>query len=84
MKNDILLKNITNIHFVGIGGISLSALAKLMHFYGKNVTGSDLKESHLTQELSAIGIKVCIKHKKNNLKTADLVVYSAAVPDSNP
>lgn len=84
MKNDILLKNITNVHFVGIGGISLSALAKLMHSYGKKVTGSDLKASHLTDELNSLGVKVFIKHSKNNLKLADLVVFSGAVPANNP
>jgi UDP-N-acetylmuramate--alanine ligase len=83
MKIDLLIQNITNIHFVGIGGISLSALAKLMRFYGKNVTGSDLKASHLTRELALLGIKVFIKHNKKNLKMADLIVFSGAVPANN-
>ena len=64
MKNDILLKNLTNIHFIGIGGISLSALAKLMQAEGKNVTGSDANVSHITAELESLGIKVFIGHKK--------------------
>jgi len=58
MKNNIYLQKITNIHFIGIGGISLSALAKLMHYEGKTVTGSDITASYKTKELSKLGVKV--------------------------
>lgn len=83
MKNDILLKNLTNIHFIGIGGISLSALAKLMQAEGKNVTGSDANVSHITAELESLGIKVFIGHKKNNLQKPQLVVFSSAIKENN-
>ena len=84
MKNDIILKNITNIHFIGIGGISLSALAKLMHSMGKNVTGSDIKCNELIDNLKKLNIKVFLSHKKKHIKNAELVVYTSAIKNSNP
>lgn len=84
MKIDNFLKNFSNIHFIGIGGISLSALAKLMLAFGKNVTGSDLTKSHITKELEDLGIKVFYKHKKKNIGQSDLVVFSGAIKENNP
>jgi UDP-N-acetylmuramate--alanine ligase len=83
MKNDNLLQKVTTIHFIGIGGISLSALAKLMQQKGKIVTGSDAKKSAITSELKALGLRVFIGHKKKNLKNAQLVVYTSAIKNSN-
>jgi len=84
MKNDIILKNITNIHFIGIGGISLSALAKLMQSVGKNVTGSDIKSNELISNLKKLDIKVFLSHKKKHIKNAELVVYTSAIKNNNP
>ena len=54
------LKNHKNIHCIGIGGIGVSALAKILVSRGYNVTGSDMKESEMTDELEKLGIKVFI------------------------
>lgn len=74
------------IHFIGAGGIGVSALAK--HYSGKGfkVTGSDLSQSEITEELAEKGVKIYFgKNKKSNLpKDADLVVYSPAVKENNP
>ena len=74
------------IHFIGIGGIGISALAKYYLAKGHKVTGSDLVASEITDALREKGAKLLIgKHRVENLpKTADLVVYSPAVPANNP
>lgn len=76
--------NIHRIYFVGIGGISMSALAKLCHNSGYKVTGADRKESEITTELRNLGMKVYIGHNAQNLQDADTVVYTSAVGDCNP
>lgn len=74
------------IHFIGIGGIGVSALAKYYLEKGCQITGSDLVSSEITDALKKKGAKLLIgRHKKENLpKNADLVIYSPAVPKSNP
>jgi len=74
------------IHFVGIGGIGVSALAKYYLKSGHKISGSDLVSSEITQTLKKSGAKILIgKHKAKNLsKDTDLVVYSPAVPKNNP
>ena len=74
------------IHFIGIGGIGVSALAKYYLEKGHKVSGSDLVSSEITEALEKKGAKIFIgKHKsKNLLKNVDLVVYSPAVQKSNP
>ncbi len=74
------------IHFIGIGGIGVSALAKYYLEKGYKVSGSDLVSSEITEALEKKGAKIFIgKHKsKNLLKNVDLVVYSPAVQKSNP
>lgn len=77
------LSDIKNIHFIGIGGISLSALAKLMLLYGKNVTGSDMNYSSLIMDLMEIGIDVWIGSKPEFINKCDLAVYSSAIADDD-
>lgn len=73
------------VHFIGIGGIGLSALARLLNFDGHNVSGSDMKSSPIIKELEAEGIKIsCPQDAKNITNDLDLVIYSAAVTDENP
>ncbi len=74
------------IHFIGIGGIGVSALARYYLEKGAKVTGSDLVSSEITDTLREKGAKLLIgKHRVENLpKTADLVVYTPAVPANNP
>lgn len=74
------------IHFVGIGGIGISALARYYFKKGHQVSGSDLVSSEITETLEKIGAQIFIrKHEAQNLaKDADLLIYSPAVPLSNP
>jgi len=74
------------IHFIGIGGIGVSALARYYLAKGYKVSGSDLVSSEITKALEKLGAKVFIgKHKAENLpKDTDLVVYSPAVEEKNP
>lgn len=72
------------VHFIGIGGISMSGLAEILISYGYNVSGSDRAESNLTQKLKGLGAKIYIGHSPSNINDQDLVVYTAAISDDNP
>ncbi|MBR3504567.1 MAG: UDP-N-acetylmuramate--L-alanine ligase [Clostridia bacterium] len=72
------------LHFIGIGGSSMSGLARFMLHEGCVVTGSDRDRSHKTEALEALGIAVSIGHRAENVRGADLVIYSAAIPENNP
>jgi len=77
--------NYKKIHFVGIGGISMSSLAQILKSKGCQISGSDSNESDITKELEKIGIKVYKGHSKENItKDIELVVYTAAVKQDNP
>lgn len=75
-------KNIKNIHLIGIGGVSMSAIAKYLFLEGYHVSGSDKNTSEVTDALKKIGIDVQQGHDANFIKNADLVIYSAAINDS--
>jgi UDP-N-acetylmuramate--alanine ligase len=72
-----------SIHFVGIGGIGLSALALYLKKEGFLVSGSDIKESAITKKLRDENINVVVPHKKEAIKDQDLVIYSAVIKDDN-
>lgn len=72
------------IHFIGIGGISMSGLAEILLNSGYKVSGSDRIKSELTEHLKSKGGEIYIGHSENNINNVDLVVYTAAIPDSNP
>lgn len=72
------------VFFVGIGGISMSALAHILKNDGYSVAGSDFKESETVQALREMGIPVSIGHAGENVKDAGIVVYTAAVKADNP
>ncbi len=71
------------VHFIGIGGIGLSALARFMQYSGHEVSGSDIKSSPVTKKLQEEGIKVTIPQGKSAIEGQDLVIYSAAVKNDN-
>lgn len=73
-----------HVHFLGIGGIGVSAVARLVLARGIRVSGSDVRESSITQALAREGARVSIGHAAANLAGADLVVVSTAIPDTNP
>ncbi len=72
-----------NIHFIGIGGIGLSALARFLKHDGHFISGSDMKSSPVTQQLEEEGIKITIPHNASIIDNQDIVIYSAAVKQSN-
>lgn len=73
------------IHFIGIGGVGVSSVARLLKFRGLEVSGSDGCESEITDMLRADGISVAVPQAAGNVPSdADLVVCSVAVPESNP
>ena len=78
------LKQYKHIHLIGIGGISMSAIAETLHNWNYTVTGSDLAQSELTDKLNMHGIKTVIGHDLENAKNSDLIIYSAAISDSDP
>ncbi len=79
------LDDIKTIHFVGIGGIGISAVAKLVALEGKAVSGSDISKSETLDELKQLGIKIFHNHSAANLpEEVNFLVYSSAVPDNNP
>lgn len=78
------LKNYKHVHCTGIGGIGLSAIAEIFLTRGYRVSGSDMKESEITDKLIAQGAVVYLGHRAKNIAGADLVVYSAAVSQDNP
>ena len=80
------LKDLQNkrVHFIGIGGISMSALAQMLLARGIFVQGSDESENREVKKLKKKGVVVLKGHKIANLKNADVVVYSSAIKDDNP
>lgn len=74
----------THVHFIGIGGSGLSAIARLLQESGYTVTGSDRALSTFAEDLQAAGVKIYIGHHPRNVQGADWVVRSSAVPDDNP
>ena len=78
------LSRYRNIHCIGIGGIGLSAIAEILISRGYSVSGSDMKESEVTDRLKASGAEIFIGHRAENVEKADLIVYSAAIAEENP
>jgi len=72
-----------HIHFIGIGGTGLSAIAKVLLEEGYKVSGSDLAKSSLSDAVEEAGGKVYLGHQANNILGADIVVRSSAVPEEN-
>ncbi len=74
----------STVHVVGIGGAGMSAIATVLKAMGHTVTGSDLKESAVTERLATLGIPVSIGHEAANVGSAGVVTVSTAVSRSNP
>ena len=72
------------VHFIGIGGAGMSAIARILLDRGIQVSGSDAKDSIVIASLRALGAKVEIGHNSNNITSAKTVVVSAAIKESNP
>ncbi|EIF50273.1 UDP-N-acetylmuramate--L-alanine ligase [Sulfurovum sp. AR] len=73
------------IHFIGIGGIGLSALAKFLFNDGHKISGSDIKQTEITNDLATnFNAKITIPHHADAVEGVDRVIYSAAVRPNNP
>lgn len=79
-----MLKNIQHIHFVGIGGSGMSGIAEVLINLGYKVSGSDLKQTEVTERLASLGGKIFIGHKPEQVGNAHVVVTSSAVLPDNP
>ena len=86
MKPDIhsYIRPGAHAHLVGIGGVSMSPLAEVLHNAGVVISGSDLHESAAVAYLRALGIPVVIGHRGESVQGAGCVIRTAAVHDDNP
>lgn len=85
MINGMAIDKAQKIHCLGIGGIGISAIAKLLIENGKEISGSDAVDSEILREAEAAGVQVVVGHNAKNLpKEAELLIYSEAVPENNP
>ena len=73
-----------HIHFIGIGGIGMSGIARILIKKGVKVSGSDVKDSRTLEELRKSGCEIHVSHDASNVTGADLVVYSSAIKEDNP
>ena len=80
----INLPNHKKIHCIGIGGIGLSAVAEIFISRGYEVSGSDMRESEITERLINEGANIYLGHRAKNVENVDLVIYSSAVGKDNP
>lgn len=78
------INNYKHIHMIGIGGISMSGIAEILLNSGFTVTGSDVSSSEITDKLIQNGITVTIGHDFANVRKSNLVVYSAAIKQTDP
>ena len=71
-------------HFIAVGGVGQSALAKILLCLGYNVSGSDIEESKYTKLIQSQGAKIYIGHSAQNIKGTPKVVISSAIKEDNP
>lgn len=83
-EEDKILTCIKRVHMIGIGGSGMCPLAEILHSKGYELTGSDNNESDPLERVKSLGIKVFMGHNADNIKGAQLVVYSAAISQDNP
>lgn len=84
MKGNVML-DFKHAHFVGIGGIGMSGIARILLQMGHSVSGSDLKSSRITQRLEELGAQIFCGHSAANIPAdTDILVVSSAVPADNP
>lgn len=79
-----MMQFVRRIHFVGVGGVGMSGIARVLSNLGYAVSGSDLKATELTRALARDGVRVFLGHRPSNVRGAQVVVVSSAVPPGNP
>ena len=78
-------ERIKQVHFIGVGGVGMSGIARVAHDQGMQVSGSDIKESRYTKQLREAGITVFIGQKAENIPEGNpIVVISTAILENNP
>lgn len=83
-QEDKILDSVKKIHMIGIGGSGMCPLAEILHTKGYILSGSDNNISDPLKRVMDLGINVSMGHKSENVKGAELVVYSAAISQDNP
>lgn len=78
------MRRVKRVHFVGVGGVGMSGIAEVLLNLGFEVSGSDLNESPVTERLRGMGAQIAIGHDADNVRGADVLVVSSAVPGDNP
>lgn len=81
---DALLKEIKRIHFIGIGGSGMCPLAEILHSWGYEISGSDNNTGDNIDKLRGFGIPITMGQKAENIKGAQMIVYTAALLSDNP
>jgi len=79
-----VFRNTRHVHLVAIGGIGMSGIAEILLNLGFRVSGSDLRASEATERLARLGASIAIGHRDEQVRGADVVVYSSAVTRVNP
>lgn len=75
---------VRHVHFIGVGGIGMSGLAEILKNLEFDVSGSDLREGENTRAIAALGVRIDVGHRAENVHDADVVVYSSAIKPTNP
>ncbi len=81
---DGLLKKVKHVHFIGIGGSGMCPLVEILHHQGYEISGSDVNESDTLNRVRALGIPVFMPQKAENIKGAEMIIYTAALLPDNP
>jgi UDP-N-acetylmuramate--alanine ligase len=74
---------VKHIHFIGIGGAGMGGIAEVLKNIGFEVTGSDIKQSAITERLESLGVPVSIGHAAENIADTDVVVVTSAIDENN-
>lgn len=78
------MRRIRQIHFIGIGGVGMCGIAEVLLNQGYLISGSDMRDSVVTDRLASLGARITIGHQQENIADADVVVISTAVAEDNP
>lgn len=76
-------KFMKKVHFIGIGGIGISAIARFLKEKNYEISGSDIRESETTRDLRNCGMKITVPHSSQAIENPDFIVYSAAIKENN-
>ena len=78
------MRRIRRIHFIGIGGVGMCGIAEVLLNQGYEISGSDLRQSTVTDRLQSFGAQIFFGHIADNVVDADVIVVSTAINKDNP